>query len=148
METYKMIVKRKMVLLAVFFIFISILGAYGFLTGNAEKADLSSGIVKGFQSGLIFGIGILVLVDLIKLSSVVKDDKKLKIAYNRENDERMKSIREKAGMPMLQITSVMMLLAAVTAGYFNTTVFYALAVAAIGQLLVGVIVKIYYMKTM
>jgi hypothetical protein len=78
----------------------------------------------------------------------IKDERKLKMAYNRENDERMKAIRAKAGMPMLLITSVMMVIAAIIAGYFNIVVFYTLTAAAMMQLLLGVSVKLYHMKTM
>lgn len=149
MENYKMTMKRRMYLLTALLLFISMLGAYGvFMTSDSGGLDLSKGIVSGFQSGLIFGMGIMVLIDLIKLRSVVKDDKKLIIQFNRENDERMKMIRQKAGMPMLQITSVILLMAAVIAGYFNITVFYSLTAAAIVQLSLGTIVKVYYMKTM
>ena len=38
-------------------------------------------------------------------------------------------------MPTLMITSVVMLLSAIIAGYFNIVVFYTLVVAAIVQLL-------------
>ena len=49
--------------------------------------------------------------------------KELKIQYNKENDERMKAIKAKAGMPMLLITSIVMIIVGVIAGYFNFTIF-------------------------
>ena len=109
---------------------------------------MSDGIVSGFQFGLIFRIGIRAMIEIIMLSKAMKDDKKIKLLYNKENDERMKFIRSKAGMPMVMITSVMMLTAAIVAGYFNIIVFYTLVIAAMVQLTIGASIKLYLMKTM
>lgn len=149
MGSFKMRIKRRILLFLGITLLIAVLGVYGFFTaGNSENASITDGIVSGFQIGLIFGIGILALLQIIKLSMVIKDDKKLKMQYNKENDERLKTIRNKAGMPMLMITSVMMLITAIIAGYFNMVVFYTLVIAAMVQLSIGTIVKLYCMKTM
>lgn len=105
-------------------------------------------MVVGFQFGLILGIGMLSLIQVIKLSKIIKDDKKLKILHNKEHDERLILIRSKSGMPMLLITSVLMIIVAIVYGHFNTTVFITLVLAAMIQLLIGLIVKLYCMKTM
>ena len=60
----------------------------------------------------------------------------------------MQYIRAKAGMPMLLVTSCVMVIAGIIAGYFNVTVFMTLTAAAMCQLLVGSLIKMYYMKTM
>lgn len=149
MEDFKMIIKQRILLFTGLTLFTAVLGVYGFFAaGNSENAGISDGVVSGFQFGLIFGLGIVAFTQLIKLYLVVKDDKKLNMQYNKENDERMKAIRYKAGMPMLLITSVMMLIVAIIAGYFNIVVFYSLAVAAMVQLSIGAFAKLYYMKTM
>jgi len=51
-------------------------------------------------------------------------------------------------MPMLMITSILMLIAAIIAGYFNIIVFYTLVLAATVQLSIGTIVKLVCMKLM
>lgn len=119
-----------------------------FAMGNLEKESMAEGMVSGFQFGLILGIGMLALIQIIKLSKVIKDDKKLRMLHNKENDERLKLIRSKSGMPMLMITSILMLVAAIISGYFNTVVFSTLVIAATAQLSIGAIVKLYCLKTM
>ena len=149
MEDFKKRIKRRIILFSGMTLLIALLVVYDFFaSGNSEKASMTDGIVSGFQFGLIFGIGTLALLQLIKLNTVIKDDKKLKMLYYKEHDERLKTIRSKAGMPMLMITSVVMLIAAIIAGYFNIVVFYTLVISAIVQLSIGTIVKLYCMKTM
>lgn len=119
-----------------------------FVMRNLEMESMRPTMVVGFQFGLILGIGMLSLIQVIKLSKIIKDDKKLKILHNKEHDERLILIRSKSGMPMLLITSVLMIIVAIVYGHFNTTVFITLVLAAMIQLLIGLIVKLYCMKTM
>lgn len=149
MGEFKTKIIRRIMLFSGITLITAVMGIYAFFAGtSSEKTSMANGSVSGFQFGLILGIGLLTLRQTIKLSIVVKDEKKLKMLYNEEQDERLKSIRSKAGMPMLMITSVMMLIAAIIAGYFNVVVFYTLIIAAIVQLSIGTIIKLYYMKTM
>lgn len=149
MENFKVRLKRRISLFSGTTLLTVVLGVYDFfVSGNSEKVSMTDGIVSGFQFGLIFGITILAIIQIIKLNIVIKDDKKLKMLYNKEHDERLKAIRSKAGMPMLMITSVMMLIAAIIAGYFNIVAFYTLVIAAMAQLSIGIIVKLYCMKTL
>ncbi|MBE0450944.1 MAG: hypothetical protein IBX70_08875 [Clostridia bacterium] len=149
MEKFKQSIKRRIALLSIMVLVFMALGIQGYLmSGSTESASMSDGIVSGFQFGLIFGIGIRALIEIVTLSRALKDEKKIKILYNKENDERMKTIRSKAGMPMVLITSIMMVIAAIIAGYFNVVIFYTLVIAAMLQLTIGVFVKLYMMKTM
>lgn len=149
MEQFKTKIKGRISLFKVMTMMAVAFGSYDvFVVGNSETERLAEGAVAGFQSGIILGVGIIALAQVVKLSMIIKDEKKLKLLYNKEHDERLKAIRSKAGMPMLMITSIMMLIAAIVAGYFNTTVFSTLVIAAIVQLLIGIIVKLYSMKTM
>ena len=93
-------------------------------------------------------IGALALVDLVKLNRAVNDETRLRMLYNKEHDERMKAIRSKAGMPLIAVTSVLLIIAAIIAGYINITVFYTLIIAVATQLSVSAVVKLYCMKTM
>lgn len=149
MEKFKKRIRQRIILFSGMLLVAMGLCVYGFLAmGNSEGKGMADGIVDGFQFGIIFGIGILALLQIIKLSIVIKDDKEIKSLYNKEHDERLKTIRSRAGMPMLMFTSVLMLIAAIIAGYFNAVVFSTLVIAAIAQLSIGVIVKLYCMKTM
>lgn len=142
-------IERRIIIFSGMILVAVALGVYAiFAMDNSEEAIMADGIVSGFQFGIIFGIGILALLQIIKLSRVIKDETNLKMLYNQEHDERLKTIRSKAGMPMLMITSIIMLIAANIIGYFNIVVFYTLVIAAIVQLSIGTIVKLYCMKTM
>jgi hypothetical protein len=102
--------------------------------------------VTGFQQGLLTGVCFLALISLFKYSNAVRDEKKLQILHNKEIDERMLLIRQKSGMPMLMITSGIMIFSGIISGYFSETVFFTLIAAAVIQLTIGLGIKIYYLK--
>lgn len=149
MEEFKRAIKKRITLFSGLLLVTVVLGVYGlFLMGNSEGGNMTDGIVTGFQFGIMLDVGILSLFQIVKLNKVINDDKKLRILHNKENDERLKAIRSKAGMPMLMITSVIMLIAAIIAGYFSKVVFSTLVITAIVQMSIGAIVKLFYLKTM
>lgn len=124
-----------------------LVGILVFLITRTETDGVNS-VLLGFQTGLVMGLMALTVVYIMRLVRALKNDKQLKIWYNKEHDERLKTIRAKSGMPMLLITSLMMICAAVVAGYYNPIVFYTLVIAGMLQLAAGVLVKLYYLKTM
>ena len=80
----------------------------------------------------------------MKYRGALKDEAKLRLLYNEENDERMKLIRAKAGVPMVLILSMALVLASMFIGYWNETAFVVLIGVALFQLLVSLGVKLYY----
>jgi Na+/H+ antiporter NhaD/arsenite permease-like protein len=94
------------------------------------------------------GIGFFALIRLFFLGKAIRDEKALKELYNKEHDERLREIRAKAGMPILLITSVLMLIAALIAGPLSVPIFYTLLIASSAQLLISLGVKMYYLKKM
>ena len=107
---------------------------------------IQNNVVFGFQAGFGTGVAIVGLMRLIHYQKVLRTDKLLQMEYNEDHDERMQYIRAKAGMPMLLVTSCVMVIVGIISGYFNVTVFMTLSAAAMCQLLVGSAVKMYYMK--
>ncbi|KAF5089377.1 hypothetical protein LNN31_00730 [Acetobacterium wieringae] len=151
MEKFKRTVKRRITISSGMALLALVLGAYSIysiITADISTATHSDGFVAGFQFGLIVSILVLSVIDIIKLSLTIKDETKLKLLYNKEHDERMKAIRSKAGMPLIAVTSVLLIIAAIIAGYINITVFYTLIIAVATQLSVSAVVKLYCMKTM
>ncbi len=151
MEKFKRTVKRRIAISSGIALVVLVLGAYSIysiITADISTATHSDGFVAGFQFGLIVSILGLSVIDIIKLSLAIKDETKLKVLYNKEHDERMKAIRSKAGMPLIAVTSVLLIIAAIIAGYINITVFYTLIIAVAGQLSVSTAVKLHCMKTM
>lgn len=149
MEKYSKKVRIKMVLLSLLALTAVALGIYNvFFEGDTEASGFSAGMLSGFRTGMAIGIGFFALIRLFFLGKAIRDEKTLKELYNKEHDERLREIRAKAGMPLLLITSVLMLIAALIAGPLNVTVFYTLLIAASVQLLTGLGVKMYYLKKM
>ncbi len=151
MEKFKKKVKQRIAIssgMALVTLVLGFYSIYSIVITDHSTATHSDGFVAGFQFGLIVSILGFSVFDIIKLSLAINDETKLKILYNKENDERLKAIRNKAGAPMIIITSVLMVLAAIIAGYFNIVVFYTLVVAVAAQLSVSAVVKLYCMKTM
>ncbi|MDE6672738.1 MAG: hypothetical protein K2K16_11155 [Ruminococcus sp.] len=141
---------RKNLILRIFLLSFVVLLATGLGIFNVfgTNENIKENVIFDFQCGFITGLGLVAVILIIRYSKAVKDSDKLKILFNKENDERLKYIKSKSGMPMLLITSVIMIFIGTIFGYFNTTVFYTLIVASMCQLLIAGIVKMVYMKKM
>lgn len=149
MDKYRKTIKKRMILCSIL-VAVSVGLSISHQSGFFDLVSLvtPNEKVAGFQIGLFTGFEILASFLLFKYGKAIKDDTKLKMLYNKEHDERQNLIRQKAGMPMLMITSGIMLFAGVIAGYFNEIIFYTLVLAAMIQLTLGAMVKIYCMKKM
>lgn len=150
MENFKKkLQKRKIgfMCMAIIVVIISIIDVFVILP-KSQNGSFSNGMIVGVSSGTIISLGILSILKIIQLSKVLKDEKLIKLLYNKENDERLQSIRGKAGMPIILIMSITMFISGIIGSYFSDIIFYTLFVAGFIQLFVGVIVKLYYMKTM
>lgn len=145
MEKYKKVITIRVFLLSILALSAVGLGIYDVFWAAAE---VKTRFIFGFQCGVTTGLGILALIWIIRYRKVLRNEKELKIQYDKENDERMKAIRAKAGMPMVLITSVVMIVSGIIIGYQNTTVFYALITAAAAQLGVACVTKFIYTKIM
>lgn len=145
MNNYKKTIKKRILLLAVPIIISVILGIYDVFWASPEIKKTS---VYGFQVGIIISLGLLAIIIVMRFRTLLKDENKLTLHFNRENDERIKAIKAKAGIPMLPITSILLIIAGVVAGYFNNLVFITLIAAATFQMMICAIIKIIYMKRM
>ena len=141
MELFKKKIKARIILLCtVLLLFVAILLYNQFGASSALRDSLAFSFQCGFSAA-----GSLALVFwLMKYRGALKDEAKLRLLYNEENDERMSAIRAKAGIPMVLILSMMLVLAGMVIGYFNETVFVVLICVALFQLLVSLGVKMYY----
>ena len=143
MDKYRKVLKRRIILLSVPVLAAVGLGIYDvFFASEVIKTSY----IFGFQCGVSLVLGILSIAFIFFYRRILDDDKKLKLQYNKENEERLKTIRAKAGMPMLLITSVSMIIAGVIAGYYNPTIFFTLVAAASAQMLAGAVTKNVYLR--
>lgn len=145
MDKYRKSIRLRMIGLGIVIVVAVALSLYDALWASAA---MKANHIFSFQCGLTVGVGLIAVVLLVRFGGSLKDENKLKLQYNAENDERLKAIRAKAGMPMLLITSVLMIIAGVIAGHFNVVVFYTLIATAMGQMMIGATAKIINMRRM
>ena len=145
MEAYKKkLMVRVFILILVIMIFLAILLYNQFGASEELKESLGFSFQCGFSAA-----GLLVLIFwLAKYRGALKDETKLRVLFNQENDERMKAIRNKAGVPMVLILSIIQIIAGMVIGYFNETVFVTIIGVTLFQLLASLAVKFYYMRQM
>ena len=151
MKEFKAKIKKRIIALKCMSVIAVAVGIYDVfigIPGSYQGGDFSDGMVGGVSLGTIIALGMLALVQVIRLSRIIKDETQLKILYNKEHDERLKGIRIKAGMPMIMIMSILLMVVGIVASSFNYIVFYTLFVAGAIQLVIGAAVKIYYLKKM
>lgn len=150
MEDFKKKIQKRIWVLSCMGIISILVGIYDVFVNDAASRNGTNidGIVGCFTIGLIIGLGLLSIANVMRFKKAMNDETQLKLLYNKENDERMKDIRSKAGMPMVLIMSIGMIIAGIIASKFSSVVFYTLIATAFVQLLTGTIIKLYYMKTM
>jgi len=141
LEAYRKKVQRRLVwmrLLAVIFVVVELVGSRFVPDGNASN----------YVWGMCVGGGFVALVVLFQQSKDLKDDEKLRQMYIEEHDERKQAIRAKAGLPMVLFLSLGLAMIAAMVFFFNETVAITLALAAVAQMLVSLVVKLVCMKRM
>lgn len=146
MDNYKLVLKKRITILAVFVLMALILTGYSLLIANSGGEDLFTGKLIGFQCGLSGSLLLPFIFMISRYTVIMKDETKLRKLYNWENDERKKEIKQKAGGNVILLCSVSIIFAGIVAGYFNEIVFYSLIGCALFLLHVSIVLKLYYTK--
>lgn len=149
MDKYKKKLKVRMFLMAIAIIFAVVLLIFNSLrmVNTRDDGPITKGLIDGFQNGLLAAMTGLFCVFIIKYLSIINNEKKLRLWYNQENDERRKQIKLKAGGNVVLIDSVLIIFAGIIAGYFNEIIFFSLIACALFQLIVSAVIKIYLLNT-
>lgn len=145
MEQFRKKLKIRISWLSVLSLTTALVGIYNVFLAPETLKNIT---VFEFQGGALIAICILSSLNIIKYISILKDDNKMKLKRNKETDERFKTIKSKAGIPIVPVLSVLMIMSGIIAGYFNITVFYTLIIVAMCQILISGVIKIIYMKRM
>lgn len=101
---------------------------------------------RGFIAGASAGVLVYMIISLVKSIRALKDAKKLKQLYIKENDERQQQIYTAARAAAMQLTTALGLVATMIAGYFNITVCLTILGCTWFLALAGVGFKFYYSK--
>lgn len=144
LQNYRKEIARRISLLVVFCVtalLAIVLGAVFLKDISPSKADTTD-YVLGFFTGIelvcIFYMGCLI--------RAYRDEKYLKEMYTKETDERKILIRMKSGKEIVPILSFVIAVIACVMSYVNYEVFIALTAVAIAQIIITVILKIYWSK--
>lgn len=145
MDQYKKKLGIRTIYLGIYAAFAALLCVYdAFFASTTFKSTP----IYSFLLGALTSTCILAVLLIVKYRKILADDSKLNLEYNKETDERLIAIRGKAGIPMIPVLSILLLLAGIIAGHVNITVFYTLIISAMCQLLLCVILKLYYLRAM
>lgn len=118
--------------------------SYLILFSNQDKLPQMPDFMMSFHGGVLFGIEILLIGDILKNLMAIRDEKGLKKLYIEENDERRVMIMQKTGAMGMAICIIGLGSATVISGFFNETVFFTLLGATLFTALIKGFFKIYY----
>lgn len=108
--------------------------------GNEHANDF----VAGFQVGLLCVLLLAFISKIVIYRKALKDEKLLKQIYYKENDERVAFINQQVGKSSLTVTTVILLIAAIVAGYFDITVFITILAVTLAQALIKLVLYWYH----
>lgn len=150
MEEFKSTLKRRMkihIMLVVVFAIVMVVSTW-LCFGLETEFSSTTNTMLGFQTGLCTSWMVMMLIGIWKIAQAMKDEKKCKMMYIEEHDERQKMIQLKTGRTAVVIGLCVMILAVYVSGFFSEIVFTTLIVVLTCFSLLVVGVKIYYNKTM
>lgn len=144
LQNYRKEIARRISLLVVFCVIalLAIVLGADFLKdislGTTDRTDYVLGFFTGIELVCVFYMGCLI--------RAYRDEKYLKEMYTKETDEREILIRMKSGKDIVPILSFVIAVIACVMSYVNYEVFIALTAVAIGQIIITLILKIYWSK--
>lgn len=107
-------------------------------------SEAASDFVSGFQLGILIALTVAFLAKLVNYRKALKDETLLKRLYYKENDERLAFINQQVGKSSMSVTTVILLIAAVIAGYFDIKVFVTILAVTFVQLVIQLILQRFY----
>lgn len=144
LQNYRKEIARRISLLVVFCVtalLAIVLGAVFLKDISPSKADTTDYVL-----GFFTGIELVCLFYMGCLIRAYRDEKYLNEMYTKETDEREILIRMKSGKNIVPILSFVIAVIACVMSYVNYEVFIALTAVAIAQIIITVILKIYWSK--
>lgn len=144
LQNYRKEIARRISLLVVFCVIalLAIVLGADFLKDisleTTDRTDYVLGFFTGIELVCLFYMGCLI--------RAYRDEKYLKEMYTKETDEREILIRMKSGKGIVPILSLVIAVIACVMSYVNYEVFIALTAVAIAQIIITLILKIYWSK--
>ena len=144
LQNYRKEIARRISLLVVF----CVIALLAIVLGAAFLKDISPKITDrtDYVLGFFTGIELVCVFYMGCLIRAYRDEKYLKEMYTKETDEREILIRMKSGKNIVPILSLVIAVIACVMSYVNYEVFIALTAVAIAQIIITLILKIYWSK--
>lgn len=142
LQNYRKEIARRISLLVVFCVIalLAIVLGADFLKDisleTTDRTDYVLGFFTGIELVCVFYMGCLI--------RAYRDEKYLKEMYTKETDEREILIRMKSGKNIVPILSLVIAVIACVMSYVNYEVFIALTAVSIAQIIITLILKIYW----
>ena len=150
MDVYKKIVRRRLVLSIFLAIITLTLSVYIFsFYGSGPENDsrsIGEGFLAGFPCGICVGLFAVCVFIVFRCMAMLRDEKKLRLGYNRENDERMNLIRTKAGYPFSVVAGFATIIAGLLLARVNLTISNNTIIFYYGKHVVSAMLKTVYSK--
>lgn len=102
---------------------------------------------KGFQMGIVCALLLFSVFNFMKFRKILQDEEALRTWYITEHDERNAEIWAKSGGTALYSCGVLIIGAAIVAGYFSPTVFITLLACGLFLMVTKKGLILYYRKT-
>ena len=144
LQNYRKEIARRISLLVIFCVtalLAIVLGAVFLKDISPSKADTTDYVL-----GFFTGIELVCLFYMGCLIRAYRDEKYLKEMFTKETDEREILIRMKSGTNIVPILSFVIAVIACVMSYVNYEVFIALTAVSIAQIIITLILKIYWSK--
>lgn len=123
--------------------YLLLIAATRFAAPAVTEHPAYAGLLGFCAGGLLVGI-----FGMAKFHRALKDDTALRRLYNQEHDERMQAIRAKAGVPVTLFMGAGLMAAGLVATFFSMTVALTLIAAGLAELLLTLVLKAWYARTM
>lgn len=143
MEKYRKKIKKRIRVLAAGLILCAAAIIAGNIIGGMIEGNVSD-FMRGFQTGLIGGLGCIFVFSIISSALALNSEKRLKKMFIEETDERKMLIYQKSGSIGMNVVMIGLAAASAVAGYFDITAFITLLCATFFTSLVRAGLKIYY----
>lgn len=113
----------------------------------AELGEKSTNYLSnGFGTGVCASIITLMIVNVSRYSTALKNDEKLKKLYILETDERERLIYEKSNSSSFRAVIILLGLAAMAASFFSKPIFYTIVAIIMAIAFVQAAFKFYYRR--
>lgn len=147
MEKFKANLKKRMIrwivctAIAVVVILISFLR----VRAGGVNSHVDS-FMAGFQIGLFAAGAMISITNIYQCIKALKSDEECRKLYIKENDERDKTIKDKAANMTFWTAVGCLMVSSIVVGFYNMTVFITLLVVLFVMLVIMLVYKLIYSK--